>query len=310
MYILIILLIIIFIMYLFINDDNLDLFNINNDINQEKLKLIEKGYIDIEPTEIKHTYEYICDVRYTNIIYCDNNSINTYTLFDTGNESDTYCNQEFVNKNKLNKYPKLASKYQISQYNKLMNKFDSNEILKDDNITVINMIEKIKQNTKKIQENNPNIDSNKLQDMIGILNDTDVFGNPINITHQVVIPFMIVGTNKKLFVTASVLSDNNTSILFSNKDIHNLASHGIHIGLHPVFIKKHIKLNKLQKMYDDYLYEKTIDNYNLSIDDNSMLLHIKNLEEKIEKVKKEIMNERDTLIDAQLYKDTLFCKNK
>ena len=68
MYILIIFLFILCI-YLLTSSENLDSPNSTiSDMNKEKLKLIQKGYTDIESINTTHTYEYVCDVNYTNII--------------------------------------------------------------------------------------------------------------------------------------------------------------------------------------------------------------------------------------------------
>jgi len=188
-----------------------------------------------------------------------------------------------------------------------MNTFNPEAVIKGNNITVMDISAKIKENIKKIQEVNPNINIVNVEEMMGISNDTDVFGVPFNVTHQVVIPFMIVGTNKKLFVNAHILPHNNFTILFSIHDIYNLSYHGIHIGLHPIFLEKDAKINKLQKMYNMMIHEKTINDLYIN-NQNKNLVSSDDIDSNIRDILTELNNEKNTLIDAQLYTDLPYCK--
>ena len=221
-------------------------------LKQEK---VENVHNSIEPRGIL----YKCDYDFTQVRYRNYKQIYQpiITIFDSGNSSSTLIHSNVVTTLGLNKIPVIVKYSSIIAFNNLMDqlRFEDSKIELGINLTMDEFILKIDSVSDhiRIYYRIPKNNSENNEDLLKYFNiriASGVGGLGSVVKYNVLLPFEIIGTNKKYYIEADI---NNAfdGILFSKHDMALLEKRSISFGYNAAFEDRHNQLEVLRKQYDD-----------------------------------------------------------
>uniref|UniRef100_A0A6C0DBX2 Uncharacterized protein n=1 Tax=viral metagenome TaxID=1070528 RepID=A0A6C0DBX2_9ZZZZ len=227
-------------------------YTFNEILKQEK---VENVHNEIEPRGIL----YKCDYDFTQVRYRNYKQVYqpVITIFDSGNSSSTLIHNSVVTTLGLNKIPIIVSHNSIIAFNNIMDelKLEGSKIDLSINLTMDEFIFKIDNVADHIREyyRKPKSNSENNEDLLIYFNiriASGVGGVGSVVKYTVLLPFEIIGTNKKYYIEAHV-NDAFEGILFSKHDMALLEKRSISFGYNSAFEERHNELETLRKQYDD-----------------------------------------------------------